>query len=124
MMTADFLRTIVAVEGIVLLVMAFLAFVYRKVTEGIGLGWGAFAVIMILLGTVPALAGWSGCIPKAAVPAFIVLNIAILLGTFYLSCRVSQLIRKNQELAMHVSLLNQENESILEELQEIRKQQK
>jgi hypothetical protein len=41
------------------------------------------------------------------------------MGMFYLSQAISQLIRKNQELAMQVSLLNQENESILRELREL-----
>ena len=124
MTVADVLRLIVVAEGIILLIMAFLAFVYRKMTEGIALSWGAFGGILILLGAIPAFAGWSRWLPAEAVPAFVVLTAAVMLGVFYLSCSVSQLIRKNQELAMHVSLLNQENESILEELQAIREREK
>lgn len=121
-MMADILRMIVIIEGAALLVMAFLSFVHRKVTESIALSWGGFAVIMILVGAIPALAGWSSWIPPKAVPAFVLISAAMLLGVFYISCAVSQLIRKNQELAMHVSLLNQENESILEELRALREQ--
>ena len=109
MTVAGILRLVVVAEGMILLMMAFLSFVYRKMTEGIALSWGGFAAILILAG---------------AVPAFVIVTAATLLGVFYLSCAVSQLIRKNQELAMHVSLLNQENESILEELQAIREREK
>ncbi len=124
MTVAGILRLVVVAEGMILLMMAFLSFVYRKMTEGIALSWGGFAAILILAGAVPAFAGWSSSIPPGAVPAFVIVTAATLLGVFYLSCAVSQLIRKNQELAMHVSLLNQENESILEELQAIREREK
>ena len=43
----------------------------------------------------------------------------MLLFLFKISEYVSVLSRKNQELAMQVSLLNQENERILTELQQL-----
>ena len=117
-MIADILCIITIIEGIVLLIVDFLSFVYQKITIGIGLCWGAFAIVFVLLGAVPGLSDWTGIIPKEAVPAFILISLSILICFFYLSCAVSQLLRKNQELAMHVSLLNQENEIILEKLKE------
>ena len=46
------------------------------------------------------------------------ISFVIIFSFFYISCAVSQLLRKNQELAMHVSLLNQENEIILQKLKD------
>ena len=111
---AEILCIITVVEGIALLVVDFISFVYQKITIGIELCWSAFAVVLILLGVVPGLSNWSRIIPIEAVPAFLLISLAIIFSFFYLSCAISQLLRKNQELAMHVSLLNQENEIILQ----------
>jgi len=115
---AQVLCLITVLEGIALLVVDFISFVYQKITVGIELCWSAFAVVLILLGAVPGLSDWSKTIPIEAVPAFLLISIAIIFSFFYLSCAISQLLRKNQELAMHVSLLNQENEIILQKLNE------
>ncbi len=115
---AGILCTITVIEGIVLLVVDFISFVYQKITVGIELCWSAFAVVLILLGVVPGLSDWSRVVPREAVPAFLLISLAVIFSFFYLSCAVSQLLRKNQELAMHVSLLNQENEIILQKLKD------
>lgn len=117
-MIAQILCLITIIEGIALLVVDFISFVYQKITVGIELCWSAFAVVLILLGVVPGLSDWSKTIPIEAVPAFLLISLAIIFSFFYLSCAISQLLRKNQELAMHVSLLNQENEIILQKLKE------
>ena len=115
-MIANILCVITVIEGIVLLLVDFVSFVYQKITVGIELCWSAFALVLILLGAVPGLSGWSKVIPIEAVPAFLLISVVVIFSFFYLSCAVSQLLRKNQELAMHVSLLNQENEIILQKL--------
>lgn len=117
-MMADILCIVAVMEGIVLLIVDFISFVYQKITVGIELCWSAFALVLILLGVVPGLSDWSRVIPKEAVPAFLLISFVIIFSFFYISCAVSQLLRKNQELAMHVSLLNQENEIILQKLKD------
>lgn len=52
-------------------------------------------------------------------PAQMILSAFLVLFLFKISEYVSVLSRKNQELAMQVSLLNQENERILTELQQL-----
>lgn len=117
-MTAIILCVITVVEGLLLLGIDFFAFVYQKITVGVSLCWGGFALILVMLGAVPGLSAWSRAVPAEAVPAFFLISISAVFSVFYLSCAVSQLLRKNQELAMHVSLLNQENETILQKLKE------
>jgi len=114
------LQAAVAVIGIVLLIVDFMAFVYRKISEGIGMCWCCIGVMFILLGLIPGLSDWSKTVPREAVPALAFVTLIVLLAAFYLSCALAQLLRKNQELAMQVSLLNQENESILSELDELK----
>ena len=118
------LRVFVVVAGILLLLMDFVSYANRKMTESMGLGWVFFAFIMILSSVLPI---WpihntveeSSCFVPASILGFFVI-----LGMFFLSQAVSQLIRKNQELAMQVSLLNQENERILRELGELTEKNK
>lgn len=117
-MIAQVLCVVTVLEGVALLIADFISFVYQKITVGIELCWSAFAILLILLGVVPGLSDWSRTIPIEAVPAFLLISLAIIFSFFYLSCAISQLLRKNQELAMHVSLLNQENEIILQKLKE------
>ena len=117
-MIAGILCMITVLEGIVLLIVDFVSFVYQKITVGIELCWSAFAVVLILLGVVPGLSDWSKVVPREAIPAFLLISLAVIFSFFYLSCAVSQLLRNNQELAMHVSLLNQENEIILQKLKD------
>lgn len=115
------LRLAVAGMGVLLLGMDFMTLVYRKITESIGLCWFFLGGLLILIAAVPGLNAWVDTVPKEAVPAFLLTGAAFLTAAFYISSLVSQLLRKNQELAMHVSLLNQENESILNELKELQK---
>ncbi len=121
-MTEDVLGIVIVAEGIVLLCMDFGSYAYRKLTESMGLGWGCISIVLILLGAVPGLSDWCRGVPREAYAAFILISIVVLLGTFCVSCSISQLIRKNRELAMHVSLLNQENERILHDLEVLREQ--
>lgn len=116
----DVLRLAVILMGLALLVMDFLTFVYRKITEGMGLLWFVLGGVLLLLGLVPGLCDWTSAVPQKAVPALLLAGSVFLAAAFYISSLVSQLLRKNQELAMHVSLLNQENESILYELRELK----
>lgn len=117
---ADILQAAVVMIGVLLLISDFTALVYKKITESIGLCWFFLGMVLISLGIVPGLCAWVQAVPEEAVPALLLAGAALLSVAFYLSSQVSQLARKNQELAMHVSLLNQENESILEGLKELR----
>ena len=75
--------------------------------------WGVAALCLLVIGIVLLVVGQS---PVTVFTVAIFLGILLVLGLFGFSIAISILIMKNQELAMHVSLLNQENESILQEL--------
>ena len=112
-------RILFVILGIFLFAGAFISYSCKRLNERIMLSWSIFSLILILLGAVPALSDWcSGFNRTETVGLFIILS-AIIIILFKLSEYVSILSRKNQELAMHVSLLNQENERILSELQQI-----
>lgn len=104
--------------GIFLLIMDLFMYARQKLTDGIGLGWAIVSLALLVAGIVVSLDDvcylWSGA-KNIALLMFAVFAV-IILFLFKISMAVSVVVVKNQELAMQVSLLNQENERILQEL--------
>lgn len=73
-----------------------------------------FLVSGIAVSTDAATYLWNGA--KSVVLFAFAVFVVIILFLFKISMAVSVVVVKNQELAMQVSLLNQENERILQEL--------
>lgn len=109
-------RIVTVVAGVFLLVLSFITLVKKQMTEGIALGWAIGAVIAILIGSVPAFSEWSRKLSTGSIIALLLFAAFVLGYVFKISSDLSKLKMKNQELAMQVSLLNQENERILNEL--------
>ena len=105
--------------GVLLLVWSFLAYARHRLTENFGMIWGATALCLIVAGIVLAVTDGSFV---AVMAVIVLLGLMLLLCLFGFSIAISILIMKNQELAMQVSLLNQENESILQELMSAKEQ--
>lgn len=116
-----FFRLVVIAAGICLLLLTFLMYSIRCLTDRIALGWALFSVIMIMAGAIPAWSGWSRALALSSYPMVFAMGGLVVLIIFHHSVYLSQLIMKNQELAMHVSLLNQENEETLKQLFEMNK---
>lgn len=104
--------------GIFLLIMDLFMYARQKLTDGIGLGWAIVSLALLVAGIVVSLDDvcylWSGA--KSIVLLMFAVFAVIILFLFKISMAVSVVVVKNQELAMQVSLLNQENERILQEL--------
>lgn len=96
--------------GILFLLLDFRAYVRRNLTENMGLGWAVFSVLLMVAGVV---LGTVKQLNRQIFLLMIVLGLLLLLLLFRISIAISVLSMKNQELAMQVSLLNQENERIL-----------
>lgn len=110
-------RIVAVVAGAILLVLAFTSLVKKQMTEGIALGWAIGSVIAILIGAVPSLSEWSRKLSTGSIIALLLFAVFVVGYVFKISSDLSKLKMKNQELAMQVSLLNQENERILNELE-------
>lgn len=104
--------------GIFLLIMDLFMYARQKLTDGIGLGWAIVSLALLVAGIVVSLDDvcylWSGA--KNIVLLMFAVFAVIILFLFKISMAASVVVVKNQELAMQVSLLNQENERILQEL--------
>lgn len=91
----------------------------KRLTVNFAVVWEFLGVILIVIGAVPVLSAWTRLISAGTGLALFCLGTVCLMGGFQFSLLVSQLTMKTQELAMQVSLLNQENERIMYELEEI-----
>lgn len=115
-------RIIFALSGVFLLAVAFFSLVNKRMTEGFSLGWAVGAVFLFLMGVIPGMCSWTDKVSTVNMISLIILAVFLLSFVFWISSIISQLMRKTQELAMHVSLLNQENEKIMGKLIEVRKE--
>ena len=105
--------------GVLLMMWSFLAYARHRLTENFGMIWGLAALCLTVAGIVLTVAGRNFA---AVAVVSVLLGILLVLCLFGFSQVISILIMKNQELAMQVSLLNQENESILQELMTAKEQ--
>ena len=113
MNTIMIVKIALIVTGILFLVLDFLAYAKQRLTENIGLGWGLFSTLLIITGAVLNPDKMDGDVIYLLI---FLLGLFLLFVIFAICKSVSVLIMKNRELAMQVSLLNQENERILHEL--------
>ena len=104
------------VTGVIVMVLTFLLHSAKKLTVNLAVAWEAIGIGLILVGTVPFFSSWCYLLARGTMIAMFLVGGLTIWGGFELSILISSLAMKNQELAMQVSLLNQENERILEEL--------
>ena len=112
------LRIIFILLGIVLILLNSALFFRRKMLVGFGLFWNVFGLVLIVMGAIPAcqkpLENMFGQILS---PQFI-LFIFMLLGMLLISWKLSVIAFQQREIAMHISLLNQENEQLVKHRRE------
>ena len=101
MTLGDLLTIFLIMMGICLLVMAILSLAKRKMTEPFCLAWAIVSVLLVIL--------------------IFLITIGVVWTLWFISTQLSILMRKNQELAMQISLLNQDSERMLKKLEELEK---
>lgn len=112
----DGLRIFLIVMGLAALVLANISTARRRMMVSFCAVWSVLAVLFILTGALLRPSQWNLYISWSAL-LLILFGIFLMLAVaFYFSLRVSQLFREARELAIQVSLLNQEIESIRREL--------
>lgn len=119
MNTAAFIKTGLIITGIVIMALTFFLHAVRKLTVNLAVVWEFLGLTAILTGAVPAFSGWCYLLARGTAVVMFTIGVLVLWGGYQLCILISSLSMKNQELAMQVSLLNQENEKILRELEKI-----
>ncbi|MBQ8640175.1 MAG: DUF2304 domain-containing protein [Lachnospiraceae bacterium] len=117
--TGDLLRVFLIAAGIVFLYLTIMSLAKRRMTEVFCLAWGLLSVLLVLAGILLQPSELNRFISVAGLVLALMTVSAVLCGAFFLSVRVSQLMRQTYELAIQVSLLNQENERIMGVLSEL-----
>lgn len=122
METGDLLRIIVCCAGVVLLGITLSSLAKRRMTEPFCLTWGIISVVLILAGILLRPTLWNSLISFTGMLLVLLLGFSVIYIAFFVSTMVSELMRKNQELAMQVSLLNWEKDQLWKKLEELSKQ--
>lgn len=113
------LQIIMVATGVCLFFITTNSLAKRKMTESFCLAWGLISVVLVLAGLFLRPAGWSRYLSNMGMLLVLMIGYSVLYVAYFLSSKVSELARKNQELAMQVSLLNQENRRIMKQLEQL-----
>lgn len=124
MTVGDILRIFMVVTGVVLMGATISSLAKRKMTESVCLAWGLVSVVCVLAGVLLRPYGVSGYISKTGLMLIMIIAIVALVSAFVVSTKLSELARKNHELAVQVSLLNHENYTLLERMEKLEKELK
>ena len=122
MAVGDVLRLFVIVAGAYMFLKAILSLAKRKMTEPFCLVWAFLSALMILSGILLNPSQLDGYISTRGLILIIIIVSGILWGLWFISTQVSILKRRNQELAMQISLLNNDCEKILRELEKLKRE--
>ena len=110
MEVGDILRLFVIVSGVFMVVRAILSLAKRKMTEPFCLAWVFLFALMILSGALLNPSQMKRYVSTRGLILTIIIVSGVLWGLWFISTQVSILKRKNQELAMQISLLNNDHQ--------------
>ena len=122
-MDGTIIRIGLIAAGIILIVFGFWTHSIKKLAVNYAVIWGLLGIVMILVGAIPVLSEWTAMMAPGTGLAFFCVGALILFTEVQESLVLSQLNLKNRELAMQVSLLNQESERMMLELEELVREQ-
>lgn len=119
MSTAAIVKACVILMGIGIMIVTFVLHAKKKLTVNLAVTWELLGIAAILSGAVPRFSRWSSRIGLGSLVVLLITALLALWGVYQMTIQISSLLMKNQELAILVSLLNQENERILRELEKL-----
>lgn len=119
MSTAAIVKACVILMGIGIMIVTFVLHAKKKLTVNLAVTWELLGIAAILSGAVPRFSRWSSRIGLGSLVVLLITALLVLWGVYQMTIQISSLLMKNQELAILVSLLNQENERILRELEKL-----
>ena len=119
MSTAAIVKFSVILVGIGIMAITFVLHAEKKLTVNLAVTWELLGIAAILSGAVPKFSGWSSRLSLGSLVVLLITAFLVLWGVYQMTIQISSLIMKNQELAIQVSHLNQENERILQELEKL-----
>ena len=117
-----FLQVLFIVGGVLIMVIDVTLLAKRKLSEPISVTWGFVAIAFIVAGIVLRPNGWIQYMSPAGMVLLCIVGLCLMYGLFSASCHISEIMRKQAEMAMNISLLNQEIVELKKELAEKEKE--
>ncbi len=113
------LRLVMVLAGVLILLMTLTSLAKRKFTDGFCMLWGMLSVCMILGGILLSPVEIGKYISNTGLMIVLIAGFGILAMAWGFSRELSALQRQNHELAMQISLLNQESIQMRQAMKEI-----
>lgn len=110
------LRVFWILAGLIVFILTTVSLAKKQMTESFCIFWGIISVLLMICGIVLRPVELSRYISWSGIVIICLGVLCLLISGFYFSVRISRLIRQTTELAIQVSLLNQENEILLRQL--------
>ena len=79
------------------------------------------SIIIILAGILLRPAGWNSYISFTGLILVLIVGFCVIYCIYFICRQLSELMRKNQELAMQLALLKKQNDDMREQLDELMK---
>jgi hypothetical protein len=115
------IKVITIAFALILMFVSFMKYVRKKMSVTLCMSWWVAGVLLVLASVLPVVSRWINVLCSKDCLVFFFMMLALFVIIFQMSMLMSQLRSKNQELAMQVSLLNQENEIILSQIKEFKR---
>lgn len=110
--------------GTSMLVTSFISLVRRKMSEPVVIPWGIGAIVFIVLGIVIRPDHWRDYISPQGLTLVIVIFVCAAYAMYFFSIRITDTMKKNNELAIQVSLLNTEVEELRKKMESLEEDEK
>ena len=113
------LRLFLCAIGAVLLVNVVSSLARRKMTESFALIWGAMALLCVVAGMLVRPVLLNSYISAIGMILIMMAVLCVIVGAYFISLRISELMRKTQELSINVTLLYDENLRLMKQVEEL-----
>lgn len=113
------LRLFLCAIGAVLLVNVVSSLARRKMTESFALIWGVMALLCVVAGMLVRPVLLNSYISAIGMILIMMAVLCVIVGAYFISLRISELMRKTQELSINVTLLYDENLRLMKQVEEL-----
>ena len=113
------LRLFLCAIGAVLLVNVVSSLARRKMTESFALIWGVMALLGVIAGMLVRPVLLNSYISAIGMILIMMAVLCVIVGAYFISLRISELMRKTQELSINVTLLYDENLRLMKQVEEL-----
>ena len=116
------LRLFLCAIGAVLSVNVVSSLARRKITESFALIWGVMALLCVIAGILVRPVLLNSYLSAIGMILIMMAVLCVIVGAYFISLRISELMRKTQELSINVTLLYDENLRLMKQVEELTKQ--